>query len=132
MRDVAAALVLPRGGALDLALSLVASPVTLLTLVVLGYGVLQTMRRRHAVNLRGARMLAVPTAAAFAAVVLFQNDAPVGVWIALLTSLVAWLARDACFGDDLKTKAMQAAQSTIFNNVPTAPLEQKGYIVIVF
>jgi hypothetical protein len=32
----------------------------------------------------------------------------------------------------LKTKAMQAAQSTIFNNVPTAPLEQKGYIVIVF
>ena len=32
----------------------------------------------------------------------------------------------------LKTKAMQAAQSIIFNNVPTAPLEQKGYIVIVF
>ncbi len=32
----------------------------------------------------------------------------------------------------LKTKAMQAAQSTIFNNVPTAPLEQKGYMVIVF
>ena len=34
--------------------------------------------------------------------------------------------------DYLKTKAMQAAQSTIFNNVPTAPLEQKGYMVIVF
>ncbi len=32
----------------------------------------------------------------------------------------------------LKTKAMQAAESTIFNNVPTAPLEQKGYMVIVF
>ena len=32
----------------------------------------------------------------------------------------------------LKTKAMQAAQSTIFDNVPTAPLEQKGYLVIVF
>ena len=32
----------------------------------------------------------------------------------------------------LKTKAMQAAQSTIFNNVPTAPLEQNGYMVIVF
>ena len=32
----------------------------------------------------------------------------------------------------LKTKAMQAAQSTIFDNVPTAPLEQKGYMVIVF
>jgi hypothetical protein len=32
----------------------------------------------------------------------------------------------------LKTKAMQAAQSTIFDNIPTAPLEQKGYMVIVF
>jgi hypothetical protein len=32
----------------------------------------------------------------------------------------------------LKTKAKQAAESTIFNNVPTAPLEQKGYMVIVF
>jgi len=32
----------------------------------------------------------------------------------------------------LKTKAMQAAQSTIFDNVPTAPLEQSGYIVIAF
>ncbi len=32
----------------------------------------------------------------------------------------------------LKTKAMQAAQSTIFDNVPTAPLEQKGYMVIAF
>lgn len=32
----------------------------------------------------------------------------------------------------LKTKAKQAAESALFNNVPTAPLEQKGYIVIVF
>ena len=32
----------------------------------------------------------------------------------------------------LKTKAMQAAESAIFNNVPTAPLEQKGYMIIVF
>jgi hypothetical protein len=32
----------------------------------------------------------------------------------------------------LKTKAMQAAQATIFDNVPTAPLEQTGYIVVVF
>ena len=32
----------------------------------------------------------------------------------------------------LKTKAKQAAESAIFNNVPTAPLEQKGYMVIVF
>lgn len=94
MRDVATDLVLPRGGGLDLALSIVAFPVTALTLVVLGYGVLQTMRRRHAVNLRAARMLAVPTAAAFGAVLLFQNDAPRAGWVALGTSLLAWLARD--------------------------------------
>ena len=94
MKDVAADLVLPRGGGLDLALSIVAFPVTLLTLVVLGYGVLQTMRKRHAVNLRGARLLAVPTSAAFAAVLLFQNDAPIAAWIALVSSLLAWLARD--------------------------------------
>ncbi len=32
----------------------------------------------------------------------------------------------------LRTKAKQAAESAIFNNVPTAPLEQKGYMIIVF
>lgn len=32
----------------------------------------------------------------------------------------------------LRTKAKQAAESAIFNNVPTAPLEQKGYITIAF
>lgn len=32
----------------------------------------------------------------------------------------------------LKTKARQAAESAIFDNVPTAPTEQKGYMIIVF
>jgi hypothetical protein len=32
----------------------------------------------------------------------------------------------------LLTKAKQAAESAIFNNVPTAPLEQTGYISIPF
>ncbi len=32
----------------------------------------------------------------------------------------------------LQTKAKQAAESALFNNVPTAPLEQKGYMIIVF
>ena len=32
----------------------------------------------------------------------------------------------------LKTKAKQAAESALFDNVPTAPLEQKGYMIIVF
>jgi hypothetical protein len=32
----------------------------------------------------------------------------------------------------LKTKARQAAESAIFDNVPTAPTEQKGYMIIDF
>ncbi|MBK6446781.1 MAG: hypothetical protein IPQ03_12555 [Bacteroidetes bacterium] len=32
----------------------------------------------------------------------------------------------------LKTKAKQGAESALFDNVPTAPLEQKGYMIIVF
>src|SRR5689334_24418604 len=32
----------------------------------------------------------------------------------------------------LMTKAKQGAESAIFNNVPTAPLEQTGYIIIPF
>jgi len=32
----------------------------------------------------------------------------------------------------LLTKAKQAAESTLFDNVPTAPLEQKGYMIIPF
>src|SRR6186713_2937360 len=57
MKDVAAELVLPKEGGLDLVLTLLALPVTTLTLVVLGYAVLQTMRKRQTVNLRGARLL---------------------------------------------------------------------------
>lgn len=32
----------------------------------------------------------------------------------------------------LLTKAKQAAESALFDNVPTAPLEQKGYMIITF
>lgn len=32
----------------------------------------------------------------------------------------------------LKTKAKQAAESTLFDNIPTAPTEQKGYMIITF
>jgi len=32
----------------------------------------------------------------------------------------------------LKTKARQAAESAIFDNVPTAPTEQKGYMIVTF
>lgn len=94
MGDVVAELVLPRGGRVELVLSLVALPVTALTVVVLGYGVLQTMRKKVPVNLRAARLLAVPTSAAFAAMLLWRSEADVGVWVALGGALVAWFARD--------------------------------------
>ena len=32
----------------------------------------------------------------------------------------------------LRTKAQQAAESTLFDNVPTAPTEQSGYMIITF
>jgi hypothetical protein len=93
MRDVVANLMMPRSGWPDLLLSLIALPVTTLTVAVLGYGVLQTMRKKLPVNLRAALWLAVPTSGAFAALLLWQNDAPLGVWVALGLSLAAWLAR---------------------------------------
>ncbi len=34
--------------------------------------------------------------------------------------------------DYLRTKATQAAQSALFDNIPTAPLETKGYMIITF
>jgi hypothetical protein len=94
MKDVAASLVLPRGGGVDVALTVVALPVTFFTLVVLGYGVLQMMRSKRAVDLRGARMLAVPTSVAFVAVLLVEYSAPMTVWGALGISFTAWLVRD--------------------------------------
>ena len=94
MRDVATDLVLPRSSRVDLVLTLIALPVTTLTLVVLGYGVLQAMRKKLPINLRGARLLAVPTSAALAAMLIFQNDVVAGAWAALGLSLSAWFVRD--------------------------------------
>lgn len=94
MKDVAAELVMPRGGNVDLVLSLIALPVTALTLAVLGYGVLQTMRKKLPINLTGAKWLAVPTSTALLAMLFFEHDAPTGAWVAVGLSLSAWLARD--------------------------------------
>lgn len=93
-KDVAAELVLPRGGAVDLVLTLIALPVTGLTLAVLGYGVLQTMRRKLPLNLTGAKWLAVPTSTALVAVLFLQHDAPTAAWVAVSISLSAWIVRD--------------------------------------
>lgn len=92
--DVVADLMLPRSGGVDLVLTLVALPVTTLTVLVLGYAVLQAMRKKLPINLRGARLLAVPTSAALAAVLLLRNEADAGAWVALGVSLTGWFARD--------------------------------------
>lgn len=94
MRDVAAELVLPRGGTVDLVLTLIALPVTALTLVVLGYGVLQTMRKKLPLNLTGAKWLAVPTSSALLAMLFIEHDAPTAAWVAVATSLSGWMVRD--------------------------------------
>ena len=69
MKDVAAELVLPRGGAVDLVLSLIALPVTGLT-------------------------LAVPPSTALLAVLFLQHGAPTAAWVAVSASLGAWIVRD--------------------------------------
>ena len=94
MKDVAAELVLPRGGNVDLVLTLIALPVTALTLVVLGYGVLQTMRKKLPINLTGAKWLAVPTSTALLAMLFVEHDAPTAAWAAVGISLSGWLVRD--------------------------------------
>jgi len=94
MKDVAAELVLAKGGSVDLVLTLIALPVTALTLAVLGYGVLQAMRKRLPVNLRGAKWLAVPTSTALLAMLFVQHDAPTAAWVAVGTSFGAWIVRD--------------------------------------
>lgn len=98
MKDVAAELVMPRGGNVDLVLTLIALPVTALTLVVLGYGVLQTMRKKLPINLTGAKWLAVPTATAFLAMSFVQYDAPTSAWVAVGISLAGWIVRDLLRG----------------------------------
>ena len=59
-----------------------------------------------------------------------------GVFGEMQTALnVIWKAKPkgtTTSSEYLLTKAKQAAESTLFDNVPTAPLEQKGFMVIPF
>lgn len=94
LKDVAAELVLHRGGLGDFVLSVVALPLTGFTLVVLGYGVYRAMRRRRAFDLRGARLFSVPVATGFASLLLLQRAVSAGVWVGLGVSFAAWLVRE--------------------------------------
>ena len=95
-RNVAERLVLPvTGSSSELILSVLAAPMTIFTLLLLGWGVLQTARnRRTALDLRGVGALAVPVSFVFLSVALFQIGAPMPVWAVFGGSLAAWLVRE--------------------------------------
>jgi hypothetical protein len=92
--DVAREVVLPQEGLAELALSLLAAPVTVLTVLVLGYLLLRERRSRREERLQGARLLAVPACTALAAVSLLGSGLPGLAWAALGASFGAWLARE--------------------------------------
>jgi hypothetical protein len=68
---------------------------TLFTLLVLGWGIMQTARnKRSALDLRGVGSLAVPVSYVFLGVILFQIEAPWPVWMVFSGSLGSWLVRE--------------------------------------
>lgn len=92
--DVAAELVMPAQGALELALTLVAAPLTLTTVVVLGYLLLRERRGRRDAKLAGARLLAVPSVAAMVSASAWDVPAAPYVWGGVAVSLSAWVTRE--------------------------------------
>ena len=95
-RNVAERLVLPvKDTKTELVLSVLAAPMTLFTLLVLGWGIMQTARnKRSALDLRGVGSLAVPVSYVFLGVILFQIEAPWPVWMVFSASLGAWFVRE--------------------------------------
>ena len=92
--DVAAEVVLPRGGPAELVLSALAAPVTALTVVVLGYLLVRQRRERRESQLQGIRALAVPACTLLAAALLAGGGLPWAAWEVLGASFLAWAARE--------------------------------------
>jgi len=95
LADVAAEVVLPRGGGVDLALSVLAAPVTGLTVLLLGYLLLRERRGRREAQLQGIRALAVPACSLLGAALLAGGGLPWKAWGLLGASFAAWAAREA-------------------------------------
>lgn len=92
--EIAAELVLPKGGAVELVLSIAAILVTGPTVVTLG-GAMRAARKRGApLDFRGARVFGVPSSAALLAVSLWQVQAPGWAWGVLGASISAWVVRE--------------------------------------
>jgi hypothetical protein len=92
--EVASEVVLPRGGLVDLALSLLAAPVTVLTVAVLGFLLVRERRGRREARLQGLRRLAVPACTALAAAMGAGSGLPGWAWGLLGASFAAWAARE--------------------------------------
>ncbi len=92
--DVALEIIWPRVGALELALSIVAGPVTSVTVLVLGYLLLREKRGRRDDKLQGVRQLAVPACTALVAATLYGGPVPWLAWGLLAVSFLAWVARE--------------------------------------
>lgn len=93
--DVVQELVLWRDGVLDVALSVLAFPVTGATVVTLGFLLVRRKPRDRERALDGALFLAVPTASAFLAATLWQFNTELPGWLAFGAAFVAWVARTA-------------------------------------
>lgn len=90
---VAADMVMPGSGVAELVLSMLAAPLTLSTVVTLGYFLLREKRSRRDEKLNGTRMLAVPVCTVLFAVTLAEFNAGRWWYVALAVSFVAWVAR---------------------------------------
>ncbi len=92
--DVVAELVLPRRGAVDQVLTVLAGPVTVMTVMVLGYLLLREKRNRREDQLQGLRLVAVPACTGLVCALLYRSGVPDVAWGLLGASFLAWVVRE--------------------------------------
>jgi hypothetical protein len=95
LADVATEQVMPREGVAEWVLSLAAGPVTVLTVLVLGYFLLRERRSRRDEQLASVRGWAVPACTALVAALGLGSALPTWTWLALGASFLAWVVREA-------------------------------------
>lgn len=93
--QLAQELVLWRDGLPDVVLSVLAFPVTGMTVVTLGYLLLRVRRSQRDDALAGMALMAVPVAAFLLAISLWEFNTPLGGWVAFGAGFAAWVARTA-------------------------------------
>ena len=90
---VAKDFVLSRGTVLDLGLSVLAAPLTVFTVVTLGYVMVRQDRAQRDGNLEGTAAFAVPACSIIAALTFATEQASTWAWVVLGVSFTAWLVR---------------------------------------